>query len=120
MLSDPWSSITQPSITIDGTLTHITFHNQENHYTVARLKTVRTTVTVGALPAPGPPGKPRLSGQWTTHSRYGQQFAFDTAEVLPPADIDGIRTYLSGILPGIGPVLTEKIIDRFLDQTFAR
>jgi exodeoxyribonuclease V alpha subunit len=121
--SDLGSSITQPSITIDGTLTHITFHNQENHYTVARLKTgfPRTTVTVvGPLPAPRAGETVRLSGQWTTHSRYGQQFAFDTAEVLLPADIDGIRTYLSsGILPGIGPVLTEKIIDRFLDQTLA-
>ncbi|MEZ4579510.1 MAG: hypothetical protein R2861_08645 [Desulfobacterales bacterium] len=121
MPSDPWSSITQPSITIDGTLTHITFHNQENHYTVARLKTgfPRTTVTVvGPLPAPRAGETVRLSGQWTTHSRYGQQFAFDTAEVLLPADIDGIRTYLSsGILPASGRCLRKKSLTDFCDQT---
>jgi len=110
-------------ITIEGTVLHITFHNDENHYTIARFKTAfpRTTATiVGYLPRPRTGETLRLSGKWTTHPRFGQQFAFDTASLLLPATIDGIRGYLgSGIVPGIGPSLAEKIIHHFGEQTLA-
>ncbi len=110
-------------ISLDGTVEHITFHNEENHYTIARLKTgfPKTTVTiVGHLPKAIVGETIRLGGKWATHPRYGQQFKFETAEILLPATIDGIRNYLtSGILSGIGPSTSEKIIARFGEQTLA-
>ncbi len=109
-------------ISIDGTLEHITFYNEQNHYTIARLKTAfpQTTVTiVGNLPKTLVGETIRLTGQWTTHHRYGQQFKFETAEILLPATIDGIRNYLnSGVLRGIGPSTADKIIAQFGEQTF--
>ncbi len=112
-----------PMISLEGTLEHITFHNEQNHYTIGRLKTgfPKTTVTiVGHLPKALVGEVIKLSGKWTTHHRYGQQFKFETAEILLPASIDGIRNYLtSGILKGIGPSTSEKIIARFGEQTFA-
>jgi len=110
-------------ISLEGTLEHITFHNEENHYTVGRLKTgfPKTTVTiVGHLPKALAGETIKLTGQWTTHHRYGQQFKFDTAEILLPANVDGIRNYLtSGVLRGIGPSTAEKIIARFGDQALS-
>ncbi|MEA3417240.1 MAG: hypothetical protein U9R02_14030 [Thermodesulfobacteriota bacterium] len=53
-------------ITLEGHLERITYYNEENHYTVARLKTGKdqTPVTVtGFMPAvsPGETLKPKLS-----------------------------------------------------------
>lgn len=108
---------------LEGTLQHITYHNDQNHYTVARLKTSspETTITVvGFLPAALAGEAVKLTGKWTTHHRYGQQFKFDTAEILLPATVDGIKNYLtSGILKGIGPSIAEKIIRKFGDRTFS-
>ncbi|MBC2715091.1 MAG: ATP-dependent RecD-like DNA helicase [Desulfobacteraceae bacterium] len=112
-----------PTISLEGSLEHITFYNKQNHYTVGRLKTgfPKTTVTiVGHLPKALVGETIKLTGKWATHPRYGQQFRFETAEILLPATIDGIRNYLtSGILSGIGPSTSEKIIARFGEQTFA-
>ena len=110
-------------ISLEGTVEHITFHNEDNHYTIARLKTgfPKTTVTIVGYLSKALVGETiRLGGKWATHPRYGQQFKFETAEILLPATIDGIRNYLtSGILSGIGPSTSEKIIARFGEQTLA-
>ena len=110
-------------ISLKGTLEHITFYNEQNHYTIARLKTdfPKTTVTiVGHLPKALVGDTIKLTGNWATHPRYGQQFKFETAEILLPSTIDGIQNYLSsGVLSGIGPSTSEKIIARFGEQTFA-
>jgi len=110
-------------ISLEGTLEHITYHNDQNHYTVARLKTgsPKTTITVvGFLPKALAGEAIKLTGQWATHHRYGQQFKFETAEILLPATVGGIKNYLtSGILKGIGPSIAEKIVRKFGDNTFA-
>ena len=112
-----------PTISLEGTLEHITFYNEQNHYTIARLKTgfPKTTVTiVGHLPKAIVGETIQLTGKWATHPRYGQQFKFETAEILLPSTIDGIRNYLaSGVLSGIGPSTSEKIIARFGEHTLA-
>ncbi len=110
-------------ISLEGTLEHITFHNEQNHYTIARLNTgfPKTTVTiVGHLPKALVGETIQLTGKWSTHPRYGQQFKFETAEILLPSTIDGIRNYLaSRVLSGIGVSTSEKIIARFGEQTLA-
>ncbi len=108
-------------ISLEGTLEHITYHNEHNHYTVARLKTgsPKTSVTVvGFLPEAVVGEMIRLTGKWAMHQKYGQQFRFDAAEILLPATVDGIKNYLtSGILKGIGPSIAEKIVQKFGDET---
>ncbi|MDO9263211.1 MAG: ATP-dependent RecD-like DNA helicase, partial [Desulfosalsimonadaceae bacterium] len=110
-------------ISLQGVLDHITFHNAQNHFTIARLKTgsPQTTVTIaGCLPEAGVGETIRITGDWTTHPRYGQQFRFETAEILLPSTIQGIRDYLtSGILKGIGPSTAGRIIDAFGENTFS-
>jgi len=110
-------------ISLQGVLVHITFHNAQNHFTIARLKTgsPETTVTIaGFLPEAGVGETVKITGDWTTHPRYGQQFKFETAEILLPSTIQGIRDYLtSGILKGVGASTAQRIIDAFGEDTFA-
>lgn len=109
-------------ISIQGVLEHITFHNAQNYFTIARLKTdaPKTTVTIaGLLPQAGVGETIRVTGDWTTHPRFGQQFKFETAEIVLPATIAGIRHYLaSGILKGVGPATARRIIEAFGEDTF--
>ncbi len=63
--------------TLDGHLERITYHNPQNHYTVARVQAdrqPRPITVVGYLPGVSPGQALRLKGQWETHPRFGQQF----------------------------------------------
>ena len=102
---------------LEGTINHITFRNEENLYTVARLlpNDSKTPVTcVGRFISVHPGESFRLRGEWTTHPQYGRQFRVEAAEPLMPATVDGIKNYLaSGLIKGVGPSTAEKLVDKF-------
>jgi len=108
-------------INIEGHLERITYQNEENHYTIARLSTGRSknTITiVGFMAGISPGQKLRLSGSWENHPRYGQQFKIDTFEVTLPETIEGIQKYLeTGIIKGIGPMIAGRLVGRFGSET---
>jgi exodeoxyribonuclease V alpha subunit len=102
---------------LEGTLERLTYQNEENGYTVARLipsgKSYEVTV-VGPLTGVNVGESLRLRGVWTTHPRYGRQFEVETYTVKLPATIEGIRKYLgSGLIKGVGPVTAGRIVDYF-------
>jgi exodeoxyribonuclease V alpha subunit len=102
---------------LEGTLERITFQNEENGYTVARLvprgKSIEVTV-VGALSGVNVGESVRLHGLWVTHSQYGRQFEVHSYTVQLPATIEGLRKYLgSGLIRGVGPVTAKRIVDYF-------
>ena len=107
--------------TIEGRIERVTFHNQQTHYMVARIRIdgQRQPITVvGHLPEPRSGETLRLEGTWTEHPRYGLQFKVKTFEVLLPAVIDEIRKYLTaGLIKGIGPVIAERLIRHFKADT---
>ncbi|NLM36807.1 MAG: ATP-dependent RecD-like DNA helicase [Firmicutes bacterium] len=100
---------------IEGLVERITFHNEQNGYTVARFKTATEQLTiVGVLPNISTGESLRLGGDWTVHPTYGRQFKVETFEVLPPVTVEGIERYLgSGLVKGIGPVTAKKIVATF-------
>ncbi|MCP4116167.1 MAG: ATP-dependent RecD-like DNA helicase [Desulfobacteraceae bacterium] len=104
-------------IVLQGTLERITFRNEENHYTIARIKTRETrdsVVAVGPMPGVSEGETLRLTGQWVAHPKYGDQFKVDSFEVTLPATAAGIRRYLgSGIIKGIGMTMAKRIVDHF-------
>jgi exodeoxyribonuclease V alpha subunit len=107
--------------TIEGHLEHITYFNEDTHYTIARLKPagLTTAVTVVGYLAGVSLGETiKVNGRWETHPKFGQQLKIDSFEVTLPAGIDGIRTYLgSGIVKGIGPSLAAGMVKAFGAQT---
>ena len=107
-------------ITLTGTLERITFRNEENHYTIARIKVPGASdavTVVGHLAGIAVGESLQLQGAWTIHSKYGEQFKVDFYEVLLPATVDGIRIYLgSGIIKGIGKGIAKKIVDHFQED----
>ncbi len=106
-----------PWQTLEGTLERLTFQNEENGYTVAKLipkgKGYEVTV-IGTLTGVNPGESVRLRGVWTTHPQYGRQFEVREYSVQLPATVEGIRKYLgSGLIKGVGPVNAGRIVDYF-------
>ncbi len=109
-------------VELKGQIERITFSNEENGFTVAQLKVrgQRHLVTiVGYLMAPKPGEQLRLQGEWCLHPKYGEQFKFSEHETLFPATVPGMEKYLaSGFIKGIGPVMAERIVNKFAGETF--
>ncbi len=108
-------------IVLQGTLERITFRNQENHYTIAKIKTRETrdaVVVVGTLPGVSEGETLKLTGQWVAHAKYGDQFKVEGFEVTLPATVAGIRRYLgSGIIKGIGMAMAKRIVEQFGERS---
>jgi exodeoxyribonuclease V alpha subunit len=102
---------------LEGTLERLTFQNDENGYTVARVipkgKTYEVTV-VGTLSGVNVGELLHLEGIWTSHAQYGRQFEVRSYSVHYPATVEGLRKYLgSGLVRGVGPVTASRIVDYF-------
>ncbi|MBI2813217.1 MAG: ATP-dependent RecD-like DNA helicase [Opitutae bacterium] len=111
-----------PAVSLTGVLERIIFFNEENHYTIAELKPENGdgTVTItGPLPGVQCGETLRLTGEWTKHAQHGAQFKIATHKSELPSSVYGIRKYLgSGLVPGIGKVYANKIVDQFGTDTF--
>jgi exodeoxyribonuclease V alpha subunit len=115
------------SSSITGVLERIIFLNEENHYTIAEFRPDAgesaakpdPVTIVGALPGVECGETLHLSGEWTRNSQYGDQFKIASFKSELPASVYGIRKYLgSGLVPGIGRVYANKIVDEFGTDTF--
>ena len=107
---------------IQGQIEHITYHNRENSYTIAKIKTPdkrALTIVVGNIISPTPGEILKMKGQWTNHSKYGEQFKIISYETITPATIHGIVKYLgSGLIKGVGPEMAKRIVNKFGENTF--
>ena len=98
-----------------GRLAETIFHNEQNFYTVAVFESAdEQFYAVGTLPYPKTGRDYRLTGEWKTHPKYGEQFSFTSFEEMEPRGEEGILAFLaSGSIKGIGPSAAEKIVKRF-------
>ena len=106
------------TIQIQGILDRITFQNEENGYTVARLldeaKTKDPITVVGFLSGVPVGSTLSMSGTWINDSRYGKQFKLQNYQIVKPNTINGIERYLgSGLIKGIGPAYAARIVSCF-------
>lgn len=106
---------------IFGHVERITFHNDENGYTVAHLQQPRTTsltCIVGTMPGLQVGESVRCSGLWKQHLIHGHQFEVKSFQTEAPADLVGIERYLgSGLIKGIGPAYAKRITGVFGIET---
>ncbi|MFV0423459.1 ATP-dependent RecD-like DNA helicase [Oleidesulfovibrio sp.] len=109
-------------IELVGTLERVVFHNEENGYTVFRLKVQgnRDQVTVvGHMVDPQAGVALVLKGNWTENPKFGRQFQMETFDQVLPATIEGIRHYLSsGLIKGVGEKMAARIVESFGTDTF--
>jgi exodeoxyribonuclease V alpha subunit len=107
---------------VAGTVERITFRNEENGFSVLRVKVPgrRDLVTVvGAVAAISPGEEIRAIGEWTNDLVYGLQFKATSIHTAPPTSVEGIARYLgSGLIRGIGPVFARKLVDAFGTRVF--
>ncbi|MHB9029483.1 MAG: SF1B family DNA helicase RecD2 [Candidatus Latescibacterota bacterium] len=108
---------------IKGVVKTITFHNEENGYTVARIEpedgrkgSVLTVTGHVKMLAEGETVV--LNGYWVDDQKYGRQFRFHSYESVTPSTLEGIKRFLaSRFIKGVGPVLAGRIVDAFGKDT---
>jgi exodeoxyribonuclease V alpha subunit len=102
---------------LEAVLERITYANEENGYTVARVDAGRggeLLTVVGSLLGAQVGESLRMEGRWSSHPQYGRQFTVENYTTVLPATVQGIRRYLgSGLIKGIGPRIAERIVDHF-------
>jgi exodeoxyribonuclease V alpha subunit len=107
-------------VQLEGTVDRITFYNEDNFYTVAKLKLKnnRTATVVGNLPPLYIGEELIVRGDWVQHKDYGQQLQIEEWESKVPQSIVGIERFLgSGLLKGVGPATAQKIVRQFGVET---
>ena len=96
---------------------HITYQNQENGWSVMKVKVkgYDNLVTLTGSLLDVPVGSVLLAdGDWRVDPKYGQQFVAQSWTEVMPATLYGIEKYLgSGLVKGIGPAYAKAIVSRF-------
>ena len=100
-----------------GTLERVVFHNEENGWTVFRLRVEGRedpVAVVGSMSSPQPGVRLRVRGRWISHPKFGRQIQMTSCEEELPATEEGIRLFLaSGCIKGIGPKWADRIVAHF-------
>jgi exodeoxyribonuclease V alpha subunit len=95
----------------------ITYTNEENGYTVLRVKAKSFSdlvTAVGNMGAVNAGAVLSLKGEWKVDSKYGRQFSVREYEETLPATVYGIEKYLgSGLIKGVGPKFAGRIVKTF-------
>ena len=101
---------------ISGSVEAVIYKNEENGYTVLRLRDENDEVftVVGTIPFAAPGETLLATGSWSTHAVHGRQFKAEFAQRLMPTDEAAIYQYLaSGTIRGIGPATAALIVNTF-------
>src|SRR6266508_4123756 len=120
----PWSSDQDHQtalLSLVGSVERVTYHNEQNGYTVLRLQIPgrgEPVTVVGNFSAVSPGESLRVTGWWTTHPQYGDQFKMADYAITRPATVAGIQKYLgSGLIKGVGPITARRIVEHFKEKT---
>ncbi|MBQ8288237.1 MAG: ATP-dependent RecD-like DNA helicase [Clostridia bacterium] len=107
-------------ITLEGTIEHVTYQNEQNGYAVCELLSGEDSYTiVGIMPYIAAGEEIKAMGKFETHQSYGRQFRVEYYEKQMPRSREAMYKYLaSGAIPGIGKITAKKIVDLFGEDTF--
>lgn len=108
-------------LSVEGTVEHIVYQNDENGYTVCELASTENELItlVGSMPFLNEGEMISAMGEWVTHANFGRQFKVQAFEKQLPADANAILKYLqSKAIKGIGPTTAVRIVEKFGEETF--
>ena len=108
---------------LKGQVERITYHNEENGYTVLRMSVpghAELITVVDNMPEPAPGEMLSVAGKWEKDPRYGMQLHAVRCEPAVPASAEGVEKFLaSGLIRGVGPATAKKIVEFFGDDTLS-
>ncbi|MBN1424324.1 ATP-dependent RecD-like DNA helicase [Candidatus Fermentibacteria bacterium] len=105
---------------IIGTIERVVFHNGESGWSVLRVTSEGSLITVVGVTGILAEGETiEASGRWVENPRFGRQFQAETVRVRGPSTLEGMKRYLATCgLPGVRERLAERLVDEFGLQTF--
>jgi len=106
-------------VTVTGSIEDIVFYNPENGYSVLALNCKEDMLTVvGTFPELAVGEEVEVTGEFTHHTRFGQQLKVTSFRRILPVDRIGIERYLaSGLIKGIGSHFASQLVRKFGNKT---
>lgn len=99
---------------LKGTVERVTFHNEDNGFSVLRVKVTGrkdAVVVVGHLPSVAAGERIEAEGSWITDRTHGLQFKAERIDTRAPTGRDAVARFLgSGLIAGVGPAMAERIV----------
>jgi exodeoxyribonuclease V alpha subunit len=104
---------------IQGEVDSIVFKSEDSGFCVLMLNCDNDLITVVGEMGDVEEGEELvLTGEFTHHSKYGEQFKVSVFERSLPTTSAAIQRYLAGgAISGIGPVLARRLVKKFGDKT---
>ena len=105
---------------LEGYVSHIKYHNEDNGYTVLELETTHgDEILVGNFHYIGEGEFISAQVEFKEHPSHGPQYQVHSYIVKEPEDKYAMERYLaSGAIKGIGEVMARRIIRKFKEDTF--
>jgi len=114
----------EPEEVLEGVVEDVLFRSDDGRFAVIRLapdepaELSASQTAVGDLGQIAPGENVRLIGRWTQHAVYGARFRVTSFTPTIPSTAQGVIRYLgSGLIPGIGPALAARLVERFGPNT---
>lgn len=106
---------------LNGTIDSIIFRNEENGYTVCRVKVdgqPHPATLVGQCSAMWVGENVKADGGWIRDKKFGYQFKAENITCIAPTSARGIQRYLaSGMIRGIGKEIAGRLVEKFGEET---
>ncbi len=113
---DPDQETFHFDIKLKGEILTILFQSDDDQYKIARIIDHKHCehIIVGTLPGICEGQELEVKGNWENHQKFGKRLKVtEFSEILPSTEQGIIRYLSSGIIPGIGPKLAERIVGKF-------
>lgn len=114
---------------IRGELLHTIFHNELEHFSIAKIKVIetneafedKTTVIKGYFSNLQPETSYYFYGMFERHPRFGMQYKVVSYKTFVPTTKDGLIAYLSSdLFYGVGKKTAQRIIDTLGDNAISK
>ncbi len=108
-------------ITINGIIDNIVYSNPDNGYAICEIDSREEGqfYAVGYMPSISEGETAELTGSWTMHPEYGEQFKVELYRTIMPSDEAAIIKYLaSGVIKGVREATAKKLYAEFGNDVF--
>ncbi len=110
-----------PEQALNITVDEVLYRSSDGEFSVVAATAEQTEekiVLVGELRDSAAGETLRVRGRFERHPQYGKRLRVSSFTPITPTTALGIARYLgSGLIPGIGPAMAKRLVERFGDRT---